>query len=199
MYVTTTDVYRICGIPTDGSIVSDNDITMHIVAAEAYVERILHTCFQPGGRTITETLDGTGTDTMFLNNYPLITLTSLTIDSTSVTPSNVYQYANTGKLVLKSSAEVTSFTNSTPQLVSITYTYGQEADDVIIHYTAIIAAMMTFIEQIGGTFDDVTSFSIPEMSGSLGEPYTNIRESLARLEKMESNYRKYLPIKMKVA
>ena len=181
-FVSRNDVYRVAGIPSDGSIVSDNDVDMHIEAAESYVERLIGTCLQPGGKAVTETLDGTGTNTLFLPNYPLISLDSLTIDSTSVTTSNVYQWTKTGKLQLKTSAEVTTFKDSYPQLVSVTYTYGEEPDERIKHFAAAIAAMMTLTEQIGGTFDDVTSFQLPEISGSLGEPYTNIREALARLK-----------------
>ena len=188
-FVTKTDVYRVAGIPSDGSIITDNDVLMHIEAAESLVEhRYLGTCLQPDGEQVTQTVDGTGTDIMFVDNYPLKSLDSLTISDgtteTSVTTSKVWTWEATGKVQLKTTAEVTKFYNTYPQLVTITYTYGRDAKQHEIDFTAAVAAMRVLIEQIGGTFDDVTSFNIPEMGGSLGEPYTNIREALTRLQTM---------------
>lgn len=187
-YVTKEDVYRVSGLPSDGSVVSDNDIEMHIEAAEAYVEQFLGTCFQSGGRSKTETYDGDGTDTLFLDHYPIISLDSLTIDSTSVTTSLVYTWAGTGKLQLKNTAEVTTFKDNYPQLISVTYTYGEAPHERVKHFTSMVAATMAFIGQIGGTFDDVTSFELPELSGSLGEPYTNIREALNQMRNQMNMY-----------
>ena len=180
-YISKEDVYRVSGLPSDGSVISDNDIDMHIEEAESYVERLAGTCFQVGGRAVTETYDGDDTDTMFLDHYPLITLSSLSIDSTAVTTTKVWTWAATGKVKLKTTAEVTKFTGTDPQLVSVTYTYGEEPDDRIKRFTASIAASASLIQQVGGTFDDVTSFQLPQMSGSLGEPWTQIRETLQRL------------------
>lgn len=180
---TVTDVYRMCGLPSDGSVITDNDIMMHLEAAESLVEeRYIGTCLQPNGRQVTETYDGDGTDTLFLNNYPLRSVDSLTINSTSITTSLLWFWESTGKIKLKTTAEVTTFLDTYPQLVSITYTYGRDAKQYEIDFIAGIAAMRVLTQQIGGTFDDVTSFQLPEMSGSLGEPYTNIREALARLD-----------------
>lgn len=138
------------------------------------------------GDKVTETIDGTGNDTMFVNKHPLFNLSSLTIDSTSVTPSYVYQYNNSGKLILSDDAEVQTFRNYEPQLVDISYYYGVRPDTrmkyLIRDFTAVIAGMMTLTAQIGGTFDDVTSYSFPEFSASKGEPYTNIRDAWMRLE-----------------
>lgn len=184
-YVTAADVYREAGIPSDGSIISDDDVTMHIESAESVVEQLLGTCFQPGGRQLTETYDGDDSNVLFLDHYPVISLDSLSISDgttpTSVTPSKVYVYNSTGKLQLKTTAEVTLFNGGYPQLVSVTYTYGEAASQRIVHFTALVAAKMTLIQQVGGTFDDVTSYSLPELSANKGEPWTQIRETIQRV------------------
>lgn len=178
-YTTSQDVYRTAGITT--SEVSEDAVNDFIEQAEDYVESRLGTTFQSGGKTKTETIDGTGTDTLFLENYPIKSLTSLTIDGDTVTPSNVYIYSNIGKLKLKDAAEVNTFKDHEPQLITLTYVYGVEPSQRIRRFTNIIAAMMTLISQIGGTFNDVTSYQLPELSASKGEPYTNIRETVQRL------------------
>ena len=182
-FLEIADVLRVAGIPSaaNGGPISDDDILAHIVFAEAEAEKHLATSLQPGGRSKTETLDGTGTDSLFLRFYPIRSITSLSIAGTSVTPSNVYVYGNTGQLRLKTSAEVTTFQRDYPQQVVITYVYGREPSDMERLFAATICATMVLIEQVGGTFDDITSYSIPEFTASKGEPWTQIRETLQRL------------------
>jgi len=140
-------------------------------------------------------VDGTGTEVFFLDQVPLLLLETLTVDSTSVTTSSVYQYKNYGKLELGTDAEVSFFSATTPQLVDLAYWYGMyPIPRIVERYTTLLAGMRALTAQIGGTFDDVTSFSVPHMTGSLGEPYTNIREALTRLEKERDRLRPMLPI-----
>ena len=72
-----------------------------------------------------ETIDGSGNDEMFINYQPLINLNSLTIDSTSVTPGYVYQDNSSGRLRLKTTAEVRYFSNTNPQQNNIKYINGE--------------------------------------------------------------------------
>lgn len=133
---------------------------------------------------ISETLNGNGKTYLFLRNFPIFTIQSLSIDSTSVTTSNLYLYKEEGKIELKSGAEYSYFNDTTPQLVRISYSYGvYPMPRHIKELTAILAGMRTLIDQIGGTYNDVTSYTLPELSASKGEPYTNIREALSRLER----------------
>jgi len=127
------------------------------------------------------TEDGNGTDTLFTKLHPLFSLQSLTINSTAITPTKVFQYKSEGRLTLSSTAEKSYFDSQTPQLINLTYYYGVRPDtrlkSLIKDFTASIAALMSLTAQIGGTFDDVTAYSFPEFSASKGEPYTNIREA----------------------
>jgi len=117
----------------------------------------------------------------------------LTIDGTSVTTSLLYKYDSTGEIVLKQTAEETIFKNTEPQQVVIQYTYGYNYDFtsgniannpkayMIRNICAIVAAIAALVNQIGGTFDDVTAYTLPEFTVSKGEPFTNIRETIMRL------------------
>jgi len=133
-----------------------------------------------------EVIDGDGQVTTYLDDFPLINLESLSIDSTSVTPDYVYQYEDWGQITLKSSAEYTNF-KADFQSVDVKYWFGvknkytNEVPLLIKKYVAITAAITSLTAQIGGTFDDVTVFKLGPMEGSLGEPYTNIRETVLKL------------------
>lgn len=133
-----------------------------------------------------ETQDGDGQYTTYLEEFPLVSLESLTIDGTTITTDSVYQYADSGQITLKSSAEYTNF-KAAKQSVNAKYWFGvkdQYKNDVpllVRKYVAIVATLMTLIYQIGGTYDDITLFKLGPMEGSLGEPYTNIREAVLKL------------------
>lgn len=144
----------------------------------------------------TEVRDGTETDTIFTNEYPVFSLNTVTIDSTSVTPTNIYKY-DSGKLVLSDDAEVGKWDGNTPQNNTITYYFGvrpnSRVKSLIKDFTASIAGIMALTTQIGGTFDDVTSYSLPEYTASKGEPYTNIREALMRIDNKLKALRPLIP------
>lgn len=190
MYTTQTRVYSTAGITS--TVIPTTDVDEAILEATEQINQMVKTTFET--RQVSFTLDGNGRDTLFLKHYPLITLDSLTIDGTSVTTSTVYKYINEGKIVLGTDSEVAYFTNSEPQQVVVQYTYGYNyvftdigisanPEAYLIRKLAShIAAMMILIQQIGGTYNDVTSYSIPEFTASKGEPYTNIRETVARLD-----------------
>jgi len=129
-----------------------------------------------------QTVDGSGTDTQFVEYQPLISLNALTIDGTSVTPSYVYQYKDPGKLVLGTDdAEVSYFSDSNPQLVNLKYVYGvYPLPQTIKRLCILLAGIRTLVAQIAGTYDDFTNVSLPGgVTASKGEPYTNIREAVA--------------------
>ena len=132
-----------------------------------------------------QTVDGTGTDTQFLQYQPMIALNGLTIDSTAITTTQVYQYPDSGKLVLgKSSVEASIFNNANPQLVNVKYVYGvYPMPQIIKRLCIILAGIRTLVSQIAGTYDDFTSVSLPGgVTASKGEPYTNIREAVSGLQ-----------------
>lgn len=131
-----------------------------------------------------EVADGTGTSTYFVKYQPLTKLNALTISSTNITASSVYQYNESGKLMLSSTSEYTTFLNNEPQSISLKYAYGvYPMPRIIKRLCIILAGMRTLTAQIAGTYDDFTSFSLPAgVSGSKGEPYTNIQNALSKLQ-----------------
>lgn len=175
-YTTAADVYRLSGM--DATLIPSTDINAHIEDAEAWVDDYLHTTFKAGGRSVTEYLDGTGDKALFVSWFgkvfqdaqPTLTVTSLVVDGVTVTPSNVYVYPYAGKLYLKDTAEVARFTFTKPLCVTVTYTYGHTAiPSVIKQLTGIIAAMQALAEKMGGTFNSVNSYSLPEYSVNKGD------------------------------
>jgi hypothetical protein len=145
---------------------------------------------------VTELFDGDGTNVYFVRNYPFQIIQSCTINSTSVTPSKIYQYPKTGKLQLKDTAEVTYWNDSYPQLCTVVYWYGvYPLPYEVKRYVEVSAALKALAAQIGGTFNDPTSYEFPEASIGLGEPYTNIRAGmeklLVELEQLEAQLIKY--------
>ncbi len=131
-----------------------------------------------------DTVDGTSTDVQFTKYQPLITLNALTIDSVDVTVSNVYQYPDSGKLVLGQSAESRFFYDTFPQLVNMKYIYGvYPMPQIIKRLCIVMAAMRTLVSQIAGTYDDFTSFSLPGgVTAAKGEPYVNVQSALNKLQ-----------------
>ena len=130
--------------------------------------------------------DGDGTDTFFVPYYPIVNLQSLEIAGTTVTPSKVYIYGDSGYIRLHGQLgpEVNYFSESYPQDVSISWVYGvYPIPNDVKRLTACIAAIQCLITQIGGTYNDVTSYSVPHLTASKGEPYMNIRSALDYLTK----------------
>lgn len=132
-----------------------------------------------------QTKDGNGTDTQFVQFQPLIKLNLLTIDSVSVTPDFVYQYNDSGKLILGTTdVEVNRFSDTRKQLVDLSYIYGvYPMPRIIKRLCVVIAGIRTLVAQIAGTYDDFTNVSLPGgLTASKGEPYTNIREAVVGLQ-----------------
>lgn len=127
-----------------------------------------------------ETIDGSGRDIQFTINQPLINLNSLTIDSTDITLSNVYQTQASGKLQLGNGSEMSYFSDREPQLVNMKYVFGVfPMPKVIKRLCILLTSMRTLTAQIAGTYDDFANVSFPGgVSASKGEPYLNIQASL---------------------
>ncbi len=142
----------------------------------------------------TDTYDGISRNFMFVNHYPIVQVDSLTINDTSIDLSNVYVYNDTGKISLKNTATETAFgsgsTEDDRQRVEITYHYGILAENrrgrvslpqEIKRFTAIVAGLKALSYQMGGTYDDLSTFSLPDFQGSIGQAYVNIKGTVDSL------------------
>lgn len=198
-YCTTSDVFRVAGLDSTNlpSPMVEANVTSHILEAEAYIDRICNTTFT--STAVTETYDGNDRQTLMLRRFPVISLTTLTIQDTSVTVGRVAVYTGiegAGQITLKSTAEETTFkTGTDPQGISITYNYGYATVPTTIQRaTANLAARMTLTQQVGGTYDDLSSFTLPELGGTIGQAYINIREAFNALQKeWDTTIFPYLP------
>jgi len=137
--------------------------------------RIIHTATDSFFLGEDEPLDGTADIFMYLHKRPIQILESLTIDDTSITISNVFQYKKAGKIQLDTSAEETFFKATKPQQIDIDYWWGvypipQEVRKAVI----TLAAIATLAAQMGSTFNVPSTFQFPEMSGTIGQAYINI-------------------------
>lgn len=198
-YCTYSEVARVAGLDTSDlpSPITTDNITSHIEEAEAVIDRICNTSFTSAAVT-SEKHDGNDMDTLQLRHYPLISVTSLTIQGTSVMTSHVYVYTGiegAGMIKLSEDAEKTTFEIDDPQGIVVSYTYGYASVPIIIRRaTANVAARMLLAQQIGGTYDDLATFTIGELSGSIGQAYVNIREAWGRLmDEWKNDIFPYLP------
>ncbi len=67
--------------------------------------------------------------------------------------------------------------------IKVTGTYGQSTiPDEIRQLAEILSGIKIFVYLTGGSFDDVTAYTLGEYSESLGEPYTNLRATITMLE-----------------
>ncbi len=146
-----------------------------------------------------EDLDGSGQRWMFLSYYPVKKIETLTIDSTTITPTYLYVYEKTGKIQLTNQAEQSYFLASYPQDISITYWYGVDhLPQDIKRLVELRASIQILGQQMGGTYDDPSTVGLPEFNVSIGQAYINIRSTLEVLrqeyDELIAKYIKIWPI-----
>jgi hypothetical protein len=133
-----------------------------------------------------ESYDGNGMNYLFLPYYPVKYVESLSIGYTtpvSVTPSYLWLWEKTGKIQLKPSAQAQVFGRAYPQEVSIGYWYGVDHLPYDVkRLVELHAAIQILAQQMGGTFDDPSTVTLPELTVSVGQAYINIRSSLETLK-----------------
>jgi len=158
--------------------------------------RIVYSASDPN---VSELMDGTGTSTLFVDYYPLINVESLTIDGSSVTTSSLYVYKNSGKMMLSDTSEQRYFLGWKPQQVNLSYWYGVfPLPEEVKRFTILQASLSTLAAQIGGTYATPSTYTLPEVSLSIGQAYVNIRETFNSLLKeaqmLEPILKKYMVI-----
>lgn len=141
-----------------------------------------------------ELRDGDNTNEIFTNNYPLQILEAVEIDSIEVTPSKIYQYKESGKLMLKSTAEAQVFTNKDAQLTSLTYWFGvYPISQLVKRLTGIYASLFILQTQMGTTHNIPSTYSLPEGSVTIGQGYINIKGTWDTLMRNKEYLEKLVP------
>ena len=195
-YCTVEDV-RIASGLVDVDV-SDAYIQQNIELAGAEIDAMAGTKFK--STSFSETLDGNGTQTMAIPYGPVRTITSLTINGTSITPSNVYVYPQEmhSMITLSTSAEQTRFLDSKPQLVVIEGTYGCLEPDGSVPETvrrlcAVKASIAALTRKVSRTSDEPSNYNIRGFGVAYGEPSINYQRSIDELKKQEKILKAEIP------
>ena len=189
LYCTTLDVYRKAGI--DSTVIGEGDVADFIKESDGEIRAMYQKSFA-NATTETEWIDienldeDEDIDTIFLDKRPVQSITSLESYDTGGTlittweSSDYWLDSGMGRIRLTSK----TFAHQNHR-VKVVYTYGYTAVPTnIAALSATISGMRIIIQQIGGTYNDVTTYSLPSgVSIGVGEPYTNMRETVSRLEK----------------
>jgi len=139
-----------------------------------------------------------------LSNFPVQAITSLqfldddgTVDDTLTENTDFHLWTDTGWIWI--------FNTTIPKgmnrkKVKVVYTYGYSSVPTHVkRLSAITAGMMWLANMMGGSFDDVTSYQLPEISATKGEPYMNMRASFEKLEKEAKELWRYIGIRIPFA
>lgn len=188
MYCSPMDVYRKAGIAND--VVSEDDVADYITETMGEIHSIYQRSFG-NAQTKTQWIDIEDLDedeeiaTIFLDYRPIQSITSMesydTTDTLAKTWTASDYWIDLGPGVIRLRTKKFSHQNNR---VKVVYTYGYSTVPANIkNLTATICAMRMLIQQIGGTYDDVTSYSLPSgVSIGVGEPYMNMTRAIEKLK-----------------
>lgn len=176
MALTTTAGYK----TRNGITVSTYDSALAVVLtdAEAAVSNWCKRTLESTGSDVTEYYDGTGTDTILLNMYPIVTVTSVSYmsgvtsgaaDYTAYGTGEYYTEAATGKLIFFTSLDwAFPESNSTPSSwpvgtanIKVVYKAGYTSATVPADLAGTIYDLMgLFMQARDGTRENVTEQDI---------------------------------------
>lgn len=199
-FITPSDVYRAAGITS--SVVNSEDVEALIPAAEAEAGRLLGVGFTSdtavGIAVADEYYTGDGTDHFKIKQNYVNSITSLAVSQdygttwTSITVSKVWLRGPAGVVKLKPTAEMTFFYDQ-EQSIKVSYKYGIVPGDDHKRFMACIAAMKTLVNQQGGSYQALNSFSLPEMTGTTGDVNDHIRKTIESLRVEVQEFMKNYP------
>ena len=188
LYCTVEEVWNRAGI--DENVATRDEVIPLIKDSMAEICALYGKSFDYGN-TYTEWFDtnrddpNVWVDSVYLRYKPIISITSVKAYDTSKTLAETYTaddyWVNlkTGRLVLLEKHFVLQ-----KHRVEVIYTWGYETiPRNISSLCAILSTMRLFIHQIGGTFDDITSYSTCGLNMSVGEPYMNMSRDIEFLQK----------------
>lgn len=188
LYCTVEEVWNRAG--TDSNVATRDEIIPLIKDSMSEIDAMMGKSFQYA-TPVTEWFDTNKDDdeikvtALYLKYKPIIDLTSMKeydVNSNLITTHEAVDYwlnKKTGRIQLLSK----QFTKQIHR-VEVIYTYGYvEVPQNINSLCSILSTMRLFIHQIGGTYDDVTSWSAAGLNISVGEPYMNMSRNLEFLQK----------------
>ena len=180
-----------------------SDLTSYLDGTEAEINNLFNKVFDRTNGAVL-LLDGDGKNQIFLlqENIPLLVVNTIEILDTLGNVARLlvaadFGFNNLGRIFLRQRIDtvlVYGFGTTTANLtatwpvglqnvrVDIDYGFDSVPAD-IAELASILVAMRFLVEQMGGTFDDVTSYTMGSKTVGVGEPYVNIRATVERLEK----------------
>ena len=193
LYCTTMDVYRRAGI--DSTVIGEGDVADFIKESDAEIRTMYQKSFA-NATTETEWIDienldeDEDIDTIFLDKRPVQSITSLESYDTGGTlittweASDYWLDSGMGRIRLTSK----TFAHQNHR-VKVVYTYGYTTVPTnIAALSATISAMRTLIHQVGGMYDEPTSYSLPSgVSVAVGEPYVSMIRNIEKLKDEKAN------------
>lgn len=166
-------VRSLTGIPA--SKVPDTDIAVYVAEAEEQFEKITGKSIHLVVKT-DEPYDGTGKDTLMLDNYPLTEVTVIKVGGVTQDLAGFNIYLKTGKIIWKN-----MIFPEDRQNIKVTYKYGyvtypKIADDYIVNF----AAKRTCQQAGAKEADGASSETFEEYSTTYrdGLPYSGLIEQL---------------------
>ena len=135
-FATVAEVRRICGIAA--AEISDTDVGLMIVDAEAKIPRFFNTYFKPTERI--EINDGEGTSRHHLEKNPVLGVRALKIDGTTVDPDDLELQKESGYIFLGTGAEVPTFSSKRNSVV-VKYVYGSVIHSQTVSTTSSAATI----------------------------------------------------------
>ena len=188
LYTQPAYVYSRAG--QDENFVSEKDVNYFIVEAMGEVDALMGKCYDYE-TSVTEWFDTSQPNTntkvtkVFLGKRPIRTVTSVEEWDTNgdlvetYTSGDYYTDLDTGMLSL-----YTEEFEHQAHRVKIVYSYGHNSIPANIQQlTTVFAALKVLLAHIGGSTDDVTSFSACGISMGVGEPYTASARGIELLTK----------------
>lgn len=192
-YCTIYDVYRKAGITSD--VVIPEDVIDHILDSQSEIDEIMGRTFY-NEQEVTEWIDTISTHSdesvrnrehyqIFLKYRPVqkidsIELYSRKILDREILPDEYYFDPKIGMITL-----IKGYFPNQKQSVKVTYKYGYpQVPRNIKHLCTAMSALRILTEQVGTTYDDVTSYTLPTgVSVMIGQPYMNMTKAIEILRK----------------
>jgi hypothetical protein len=190
-FISNNDVFRIAGLSSTAGPVSANDVDALIPSAQLEAARLLATTFVSDttvGSAVTDELyDGNDTSTLKLKRNRINSVTSLSYTTdygttySSITVTKLWINSVAGIIILKPTAETVYFPKGI-QNIKVSYKHGVVPGDDHKWLMAALCALKVLVEQMGGTYSHSTNFSLPEMSGAVGDESDDVLKTINSLK-----------------
>lgn len=168
----------------NNTIVLDRDFVTTPDATSSFSIFYIPNGFKPYVDYTADGIDGNNKNYMFLPKFPIRSLEYLKIDNTEISVNTLNIYRNEGKIVLSSDSELQTFLKTRPQLIKVKFWHGvDDLPEDVRRLVEVKSALQLLSQQMGGTFDVPSTFSLPDLNVSIGQAYVNIKGAVDVLQK----------------